>query len=197
MIDNQAYRERVSLLSRMKIDVPTSSFDILDRICALVEEEPRRMVMGTWGSTYRDKDLPDFVPPCGTTACVAGWGSVVIGGGLDLAGGEMSWLLAGANLDRSGTEAYFESRHRQVRSELYTDIFIGALTSDGAQGSPEHAARVVRWLRAFMARHEAHLKTVIIAPGGTITSTPPMLPDRLMGMDFSYIMYHAERVDGE
>lgn len=54
---------------------------LLNRIMAAIDEEPLRLEMGAWALTQKLRANSDWlnyeplgVPPCGTAACIYGWG---------------------------------------------------------------------------------------------------------------------------
>lgn len=51
----------------MKVNVK-----LLKKVRKLIQEEPRRMRMSSWGRKTDGSDISN-PPPCGTVACLAGW----------------------------------------------------------------------------------------------------------------------------
>ncbi len=47
---------------------------LLKHIIALIEAEPKRIWMGTW---FARGVLKEYMPPCGTVACIAGWALIL------------------------------------------------------------------------------------------------------------------------
>lgn len=52
---------------------------LLREIQKEILEEPKRLDMGTWLHKYEKHRISDleFVPPCGTVGCIAGWAKVL------------------------------------------------------------------------------------------------------------------------
>jgi|ERR1044071_6845858 hypothetical protein len=56
-------------MSEQRINV-----ELLEKVVAVILEEPRKLDMGTWASDAEERIVnPDHRPPCGTVACIAGW----------------------------------------------------------------------------------------------------------------------------
>jgi hypothetical protein len=52
----------------MKVNVA-----LLKKVRKLIAEEPRRLKMHHWALTGTQRAASEFMPPCKTTACLAGW----------------------------------------------------------------------------------------------------------------------------
>lgn len=52
---------------------------LLREIQKEISEEPKRLDMGTWLHKYEKHRISDleFVPPCGTVGCIAGWAKIL------------------------------------------------------------------------------------------------------------------------
>ncbi len=59
-------------------DVSAETAEKLLAIVAHVKDEPRRMDMEDWYYTY-DGGPSEYVPPCGTVACLSGWAVELFG----------------------------------------------------------------------------------------------------------------------
>lgn len=135
----------------LQIKEPTTGWGILDRVVELIEQEPRRMRMRTWGETaFHMEVVPeaDF-PECGTVACIAGWAEILIAG-------DISKFVF-----HTGTASAIAGPAWKDLFELFIDQ---DLMDDPRQGTPEHAARVVKAIREFQKDHEENLRARMVEP---------------------------------
>lgn len=93
------------------------NIELFQEIKRLILEEPLRFDMYEWGYVYPAEERHVGLPPCGTTACIAGWASAAtwMGKGGKLADWKFqsiheAGLLLGLR-DRSVEDAVFYVQH--------------------------------------------------------------------------------------
>lgn len=126
-----------------------TAYELLERVCAHILEEPKRYYQGSWvirGKEVIREQFPEFkgqAPACGTTACRAGW-IVGLNDGLNALGNshgvpERANNILGMSPD--DTAALFD----------YNAV-------SGTPGTKSYVAQGVAGVRAFMKQHKAHLQ---------------------------------------
>jgi len=135
---------------------PVNAVEFIDHIISIIEEEPKRLSMETWGARKNDHtyDTGQF-PECGTMACVGGWGAISLIGKLssesfiDVSGYKLAQIMTGCKQMEEGNLAY----------KLYHGIFMNEdlVVSNSYTDVLEH-------LRGFQDEHRETLEQVIINP---------------------------------
>lgn len=135
---------------------PKTAYDLCELAAQHIEEEPLRYYQRQWWA--RGDDLDSMVrwhklpaaPPCGTTACRAGW---IMG----LHDGVRS-------TDRAARAYVIGARARQilgVSGKATAKLFSGSDVI-GVPGTVDYAAEGAAGLRRWMRRHAARLKSRLL-----------------------------------
>ncbi len=101
--------------------------ELLLKVKAVILEEPRRIDMNDWGSTWDQSEagrLGRDLPPCGTTACIAGWAATIDRMGrkrLKTTAGALRSVARHRSLCSAGKEAL--GLDEQVARELFFDEY--------------------------------------------------------------------------
>lgn len=131
---------------------PKTAYELLQRVCAHILEEPQRYLQRRYVATGTDLDAYDLKPPCGTAACRAGW---------------IVWLHDGEWPDYS----CISSRANQILKMSGADTMdlfrASALMYENhgqryKEGTRAAAEAGVRGLRDFMEQHAKHLKARLL-----------------------------------
>ena len=139
---------RVAPIRRSKA---TNAYDLLDDVCKVIAEEPKRYDQNRWGVTgWRARRIypAEELPACGTVGCRAGWIVALTDGR--------------QGLDRAVRR--FDVRDTAIRilgvkpSDVRRLFDASSVRNELCQGTPEYAAAGVRGLRRFMRKHRARLK---------------------------------------
>lgn len=135
---------RKGVVSVRRAAKPTTAYELLERVCDHILEEPRRYAQAIWGF---ERDMIAAIkapPPCGTVCCRAGW--VVA-----LHDGPSALLTIGSVAGRSNEILGLDYGDTNA---IYYDSSVDA----HKQGTAAYATAGVRGLRAFMEQHKAHLQ---------------------------------------
>jgi hypothetical protein len=154
------------------ITEPTSAWDVLKRVEALIAEEPKRLNMGTWWDPTFDRiDVNENVPSCGTRGCLAGWTSWVIGYSMF---NHVRVVQALGLIEYA--YSWGDDHHRPVASELFMPpIIMSTVHPDLAKeyhdlnpirvmGTREHLDATIDHLHRWMNKNEAFLKEFMVQP---------------------------------
>lgn len=135
---------------------PKTAYDLCELVAQHIEAEPARYYQRCWVATGPELKrlvslgtLPEF-PPCGTTACRAGW-IVGLHDGLKRA---------------ASAEPFIPDRARLilgVTARATKTLFAASDTSPlNEPGTPEYAAYGAAGLRKWMRRRAKHLKARLL-----------------------------------
>lgn len=140
---------------------PKTAYELLERVCEHILEEPRRYNQGLWITrgkrllnflSVRVKSVAESAPPCGTMACRAGWIAALHDG------------PAAAMGHRMRTDD-IPGRARLILDMEFDDtrdLFSGDAVV-GKFGTAAYAKRGAEGLRKFMAEYESHLKARLLS----------------------------------
>lgn len=131
----------------------STAYGLLSDICTLITDEPKRMRMGDWHTSL--VDLTDEAKPkCGTVGCIGGW--------IETLRPRRAALRFGVDtLEYAGKVLGFDATYAgdDPDSEAIMDLFLNQkLTNAKPQGTPKHAAAVVRHIRKFQQKHARRLR---------------------------------------
>lgn len=144
-----------------------NSYELLEEVCAVIKEEPRRYDQDTFGSGLRlrgyraTKERLEMGPACGTTACYAGWMVILRNGEI---GGGAIWKKAIAMMPGELRDELYILFGSDLAYHLLTDKEQEQLGEDGwgpnypESGTPLYAKLGIRNLRLFMKKHRKVLK---------------------------------------
>lgn len=133
---------------------------LFKKIQRLILDEPKRLNMGNWVTAFQGRHTSTYgqshpMPACGTVACMAGWGAVLLrpnrapGSHLNaVAEGAMDELLGHEDKYGLGVHGLFDSEISEYDSAPFTDL--PYLPEAGTQ---EHAEAVSVRIDNYMARH--------------------------------------------
>lgn len=134
---------------------PKTAYELLQRVCEHILEEPRRYNQERWlmrGKRYI-KDFGLSAPACGTVGCRAGW-IVLLHDGMKAkvtdetcSTGWRAAQILGLDVPRYGNATF--------------DLFAGGGVS-GKVGTKTYAERGAAGIRVFMAEHKFHLKARLL-----------------------------------
>ena len=166
------------VLNEVAITRPTSAYDILQRVIDAVQVDVRRLRMGAWYVPNMKRIFvakPEFVPRCGTSACLAGWIGLVADIELRTVFGSLSGLRP---VDFNGTwhniaNLIFGMDASDANAQL-RHAFSGGAHFHAEDGTPKQVDLLIKFLRDLMKKHKKYLKARIVLPGGSIQ-------DRLRG----------------
>lgn len=134
-------------LPKVRIQLPTTAFDVLKQVARLVETEPKRLYMGTFHAAIQNTNQPaDSAPKCGTVGCLSGWSGFV----LDLNG--VSWSQTDPVVKALGLS------YNQVRELFFPTELVYGDESRSVIGPRKHAALALEHLRNFITLNQAQLK---------------------------------------
>lgn len=147
--------------SERRTHKPRTAYELLERVCEHILEEPRRYYQEFWAVRDKQKiaDVMGSVPSCGTMACRAGW-IVALNDGLN------------SRVMRADHDTFspIEDRANQILGLGSGDtgrVFSACAVRGASYGGPKHgtaryAREGVKGLRKFMREYEAHLKSRLL-----------------------------------
>lgn len=142
-----------------KLTGPTTAYKLLDKVCAVITEEPKRYQQEAWIRKASDVAKP---PACGTVCCVAGWIETL------RSSPRRTKRLAGEwRMDAGGWQiAAMASETLGLKPDETCDLFAGAALHNCPHppGTVAYARAGVKRIRAFQKQHAAHLKSVRVTP---------------------------------
>lgn len=136
----------------------TNAYELLNDVCRVVLEEPKRAYMTTYISAFQDPSTAKIGgPACGTVGCIAGWVGILkrprgAQNGDDVRG-----------YDESGCRNTMDERAEGLLGLSTDDLFTSDLydtagaTTEYTYGTRDYARAVVRKIRAFQKQHRAQL----------------------------------------
>lgn len=133
---------------------PRTAFELLNRVCKHILEEPKRYYQGMWGNTNEDliKATVGSVPACGTMACRAGWIVALHDG--------MPAFHRMLNMDCLPGEVGV--RAKEILGDLDTDSLFDEDAVNGFPGTVAYAEQGASGIEDFMAKHEEYLKARLL-----------------------------------
>lgn len=126
--------------------------ELVERILEAISEDPQRLDMSWWIFLFKGKDKANSVyrtrnkPACGTVACFAGWGAVLLG-------------------HEDSSPNYLMNRLLGTKLSIYSstldtgDLFKNNLASK--PGTPEQVQEVTERTRRYMKEHPEVGKRII------------------------------------
>lgn len=147
----------------------TNLYDLLNDVCRVVTDEPKRVYMPDVVRAFRNKkdaqvrihsdhSLTTVIkdgPACGTVGCIAGWMKVLTRtDDKEMSGVSLRQSLTLINMTRLFGSP-FGSGLGSAADSLFTQDFPDDLT----YGTRAYARHVVRNIRAFQKKHKAELLT--------------------------------------
>lgn len=161
-----------------------TAWGLCNAVIRAVKNEPWRMNMeyivalvGKGEVNENIFGMPDaFRPACGTVGCLAGWVSILAVGRMAAArlhSTQHAQRVLGRGLKysfqyRNGKYTFLsaaQARQLRIRGSYLEYVFNsgeGDTCNDSQGGTPEHAAAVVKRLRAFMRANEAKLRARVL-----------------------------------
>jgi hypothetical protein len=133
---------------------PKLNVRLLRRVQKHIEAEPRRMKMKLWLDRNPFERERSALPPCGTTACIAGWALILSGKHLRR---EVNYLAQGQKIlgltrDEAGNLFVVENWPENFRRKYNTD-------SESLLASMVPAKDIRKNARVAVARIEHFIKT--------------------------------------
>lgn len=141
--------------SVLRENKPKTAYELCQRVCRHIAAERKTYFQGDWFrvSAVAQRIRMGATTDCGTTACRAGW-MVALGDG-PLKARIQSHLLSGI----LGRARLLLGAGSGSQLSVDVDTLFAGDACDGLKpGTRAYARCGVRGLRAFMAKHEAHLK---------------------------------------
>lgn len=151
---------------------PTTAYDLLTKVCAVITEEPKRYYQGDWIISRDHTDNPIKLhrvemPACGTVCCVAGWIETM------RVGPAHTVDLAESSMRRHIKAHVVAARTLGITSEEAVPLFNAEAIQDLSDrlgvpqppiGSTEYAALGVKHIKAFQRKHAAKLRAKVVRP---------------------------------
>ncbi len=136
---------------------------LLRKIKRLILAKPKRLDMGDWIKAFHGEILNTDVhqvPACGTVACVAGWGAILMRPSKSI----------GETIDGAAADAMNLAIGYEQDGEIYAGDLFSCETSRAfketsympAAGTPEHAAVIAKRIDTYLAQHPEVEKRVIV-----------------------------------
>lgn len=144
-----------------------SLYQVMEKICEVIEEEPRRFDMGDWVMMLRGQNRgmcskseleKKKIPDCGTIGCFAGWGGVLLRG-REMPGYRFLKLFG---VEREATYVY---EYRDPVINVLDDLF-GERYSKANPGTRAYAREILGKFKRFMKENREALEKyhTVVAP---------------------------------
>lgn len=171
-----------SKLPELDKDVEMSAYDLLERVCEVILEEPKRYDQGNWLFDCKKQWDGQDGPACGTVGCVAGWIGAMVGG-RDFVEYELTPWPERKELDLNKYRYSVTVIAQQTlddgnymdglfSDELDAGLFAGGALDDLADelglddmplhGTKEYAELGAKHIHRFMKKHEEYLRGRIV-----------------------------------
>lgn len=131
-----------------------NSYQLLNELIKVVEDEPERLLMDDWIAAYKEPEilpLNGLQPECGTVACAAGWIRIL------RRPKTRGWRGNAGSVGDAALDQFPDDARGALHSLFYT-------FPTAQPGTPEYVAVVVNSIRSIQERFEDELKAFTLEP---------------------------------